>query len=321
MTGLRINEPDTTDGAPNFQRDLGQGVADLLRAEGFTVPVDALIDDVMIMFVNSRFRYIPAARRPAVWSRELRARGGINRHVLQGVRRLEKASAAGLALGPFQSTTLLDGLFADKLFNEWRIHHFHLDLPGGNATKPGFVKRAAELLFAMATPTELLLIDVRDHGAFADKQLFEIVHRNWPDAVVRWRLHGVSDADIIDHGWARKARLSIPTVLSDGAVYMNLGGGCMLDRRGTAAVVRSEADQVRNYAQALEDCCLRHTDQFRHRAAEMGRPVDTPRFRLRVDQAAGDTRWALNLVPYEEQTSITITFRDATEDAYSLASR
>jgi hypothetical protein len=306
MRDMRINEPDDPGGAPNFQRDLGHGAAEVLRAKGLEVPDDTTIVDALIMYVNSRFREIPARPREALWSPELRTRP-LARPILDGVRRIEAASEKGEQLRPYQSTLLANPLYADALYNEWRIQHFHLDLPDGRPARPGFVRRTRDLLFGIVTENQLLLIDVRDHKSFADKELLEIVHRNWREVLAPWRLDdwSVDPEDVNeDHAATRRSRFTVLTSLSDGTVYAPLGGGVMFDKHGTASIVKGEVNRLRQRAYDLQQGCVRNEGQFLALAAAQGKPVDRARFELRVVEEDG----TLHLVPCEMNVGTKIAF-------------
>jgi len=311
MTGRRsdvqLDAADHADGSPNFQRDLGRGLAEVLRAEGVTVPTDSTVDDVVLTYVNREWRRIAPRRRRTCWSRELVQRQ-LDPEIGEALNRIEAVSLRGESLTPYQSTRLVDPILGDALFNEWQIQHFHLDLPSGKPARPGFVRRTSDLLFAMVTPHAVLFVDVRPHDAFADKELFQIVHRNWPEVIAPWRCDEVSSASVHDHAWARKARVSILTVCDDGTVYAPLGGGTMLTKNPTASVVMGRVNAFWNHAQDLQEACLRAAPKL---AAQ--RPDLTPealRFRLEIvahEERRGSLEH-LEFVPCEGVLDTRITF-------------
>lgn len=76
----------------------------------------------------------------------------------------------------------------DSLLNDWGVHHFHL----GEALEGDFIKRTSPLLFALVTSDKFYAINIFNHGAWANQDIVEIIHRNWPYLVRNHKVNGLS---------------------------------------------------------------------------------------------------------------------------------
>src|SRR5262249_60253000 len=111
-----------------------------------------------------------------------------------GVAAVEIELAAGADPTPRLSRKLLKRGFNDKMLNDWGIHHLHLGLsmePEGR-----FITRTGDVLFVLFRDDDAYLIDVREHGAWCDGDLVEIVHTNWPETIRQFRLEGVNGFEL-----------------------------------------------------------------------------------------------------------------------------
>ena len=137
---------------------------------------------------------------------------------------LESKIKQGKSLIPHLNTAIqkdkLDGLLYD-----WGIHHLHLGL---KLETTGFVERTGPVLFAVFRPNDVYFVDVRDHEGWSDKELLEIINRNWPELLSIYRMTDVkpeatfTEEDIIS---LRKAGVNTCHELSDGNSYLSMGGG------------------------------------------------------------------------------------------------
>jgi hypothetical protein len=75
----------------------------------------------------------------------------------------------------------------DSLLNDWGVHHFHL----GENLNGQFIERTAPLLFALVTKDRFYAINIFNHGAWADEDVIEIIHRNWPEAISKYKIQNV----------------------------------------------------------------------------------------------------------------------------------
>lgn len=162
--------------------------------------------------------------------------------VKEGLDWLESKIEQGGSLTPHLNKTIqkdkLDGLLYD-----WGIHHLHL---GSKFETTGFVERTEPVLFAVFRPNDVYFVDVRDHEGWSDKELLEIINRNWPELLSIYRMTDVkpettfTEEDITS---LRKAGVNTFHELSDGNSYLSMGGGI------TTAGTSQEA--VRTYIEII----------------------------------------------------------------------
>lgn len=76
----------------------------------------------------------------------------------------------------------------DGLLNDWGVHHFHLgtDLDSGDLD---CTVRTKELLYALVDDGNFCAIGIYSHQEFANKNLLEVIHRNWPNKISHYRLN------------------------------------------------------------------------------------------------------------------------------------
>jgi len=150
---------------------------------------------VCIAYFNLQKRYIRQKARQVLRSPKILSAEHPG-WVSSALDRIAATSASGGDLNPYQSDTLRRPAFPDRLLNDWGIHHLHLGEPNGSGY---FVTRRPELLYVLVGSDHLHFIDVQDHGAsFADKELLEIVHQNWPEAIASYRAHGATRVSLTD---------------------------------------------------------------------------------------------------------------------------
>lgn len=104
-----------------------------------------------------------------------------------GINKLKEKVIKGEALTPNLSKLIFDvpqSKKNDPLLNEWGIHHFHIPEKDGNQT---FVNRTDNLLFAIVTDANFILLDVLPHSnetntyvPWADTKIIEKVEIYYP---------------------------------------------------------------------------------------------------------------------------------------------
>lgn len=142
---------------------------------------------------------------------------------------IEQSFSAGFDINGYLSHNLRNLSKHDYLLYDWGIHHLHFD----DRYCSGFSKkqRSSELLFVMVRPSEVYLLAVQDHGAFADVNLLEVIDKNWPELTSFY--HVGHDAELsvpitqLDRLRLRKAGINTPVVLQNGNLLMSMmiGGG------------------------------------------------------------------------------------------------
>jgi hypothetical protein len=169
---------------------------------------------------------------------------------------------SGNEIKGFQSKKSLCAYDEDALLNCWSIHHVHLSKE--LESNGEFYKRSDWLLMLHQTRDTLYLIDVIPHKdfdedpitlnkvnlSFSRKKIFEILVRDFPYTMEKWRLNGVlgvknklSDFEIRS---ARKSGLMV-SVTVDGEVYTG-GFGIASSTSGMQSTI-----QASNYNRMIYD--------------------------------------------------------------------
>jgi hypothetical protein len=244
---------------------------------GYETSESDTYDEVCHRYVNVGRRRVSVQPRPVHRSRELR----VPPDRAQAVARIERYARRGEDLTPHLSRRLLSAEFTDALLDDWGIHHFHLGLV---LDASHFVSGADPLLFARVTDSDFFIIDVRDHAAFADQDLLEILHSNWPDTLAGYRMNVQrleADVDPEERKALRRDGIAAPVRLRDGTVYFPPGGGCTTSGISMQVVVTCDAyrQRLRQFENVLRE---RETD-LRSRGWREGAPLPDPAtFSLRI---------------------------------------
>ena len=141
---------------------------------------------------------------------------------------LQEKIRSGQDLNPHLSVRHASLLNPDGLLAEWGIHHFHLGVRP-HPKKLGFVERSGPTVFGLVSDHTFYALGVFPHGSFADNDILEAVHRNWPELIARYKVNGVTG-----EAWTREQRTNfrrsnanVMSVVADGTVYMPTTGGVM----------------------------------------------------------------------------------------------
>ena len=218
----------------------------LVNPEGWSAAEVALLDDRDV-----RFRYFDAQRRRIfLVPRAIRTADDFvcpPEHEA-GWQMLQEEVRNGLDINPRLSKRHSSLLNPDGLLAEWGVHHFHLGV-SPDLRDPDYVGRTGALLYAMVRDKDFYAINVYSHGDFEDSNILESIHRNWPEAIQRYRAKAATGGS-----WARSQRRSLRrnnanvlSVTADGTVYMPIGGPVM------ASGVKAEAVWLADYWQIKVD--------------------------------------------------------------------
>lgn len=115
----------------------------------------------------------------------------------------------------------------DAMLNDWGVHHFHL----GTELEGKFIERTGPLLYALLMDDCFYAIGIFDHGGWVNQDVVEIMHRNWPSILERYKVLGVHSDDLSfkptedDRFVMRKKQVNSFTTVSDGTTYMPIGSG------------------------------------------------------------------------------------------------
>ena len=253
----------------DFYADLVELLRKRLKRVGYHLPKDVDPGRLPLIYFNVLARQIDPQPRTILaapdfpWPAE-------NEPLRDGLTALLRKIENGGGLMPHLSDTINKPAYNDMLFNDWGIQHLHLGRTVGNN---GFVERTGKLLYMYITDTICHLITIADHKHFSCRKMVETVHATWPHLISRYRLNctGVeyspTDEEIKK---LRKAGVSYPIQVADGAVYMSPGGG--FTSTGVSDTAVMSANFYQRHIRALEDYVRGNIDTLAGQAADIGRP-------------------------------------------------
>lgn len=226
----------------NFRADLVAYIDARLKDLGFdpTAAGDAraAVPQYVMLLIRALRRMPAAVRRRVVRAPEFVVPDAHE----PGFQLLARAVERGESLRPWLSTLVADLTTHDRLLDDWGIHHFHLGA-APYRRRPGFVKRTAEVAFAMVHPDAVYFLVATSHNrshaplVWTQPQLVDIVHRNWPnllDTPVSSSSAAGKSAE--EHARFRECHVNIGVATSSGKAYYPPGGGTM-----------SNGDSARDY--------------------------------------------------------------------------
>jgi hypothetical protein len=127
---------------------------------------------------------------------------------------------------------------------DFGIQHLHL---GTTRDADGFYAQGAALLYVRFDDANAYFLVVSGHGEWANVDLIEIIHANWPASIERYRSKGAIAAGInisaADRTQARNVGIDVPIKMKDGAIYMSPGGGFSTSGDSTAASMQVLANR------------------------------------------------------------------------------
>jgi hypothetical protein len=227
----------------NFEADwIAQLRSHLVNVQGWPAAEVANLDDQDV-----RFRYFDARRRriaPAPRTIKIAHDFVCPPEHETGWKVLQEKVRKGEDINPHLSKRHESLLNPDGLLAEWGVHHFHLGV-SADPKHPAYVGRTGPLVYALVDDQSFCAINVYTHQSFEDSGILEIIHRNWPEMISRYRLKGVT-AGVWNQAQRRALRNKNGNVLvatADGTVYMPISGGVM------ASGVNAEAVKLADYFQ------------------------------------------------------------------------
>jgi hypothetical protein len=250
--------------------DLRAIYAGKLAAEGVSVDPLTSTGEVLARYFSLRHRDIDGGRRRVEWSRELRGRlANLDAEKLQALATIESLAKSGGNLNPYQSRQLIARPGApDSQLLEWGITHFHLGLKP-DKKYPTLIEGTSDLLFVVVRSAAIYFVEIFDHKAFANDQVFNIANGNWPKLFAHAEWTGAAGLErpvsAEERATLRRANINVPTLGANGAVYGAVGGG--VTTAGTPiAVMHQFVIPTITHVRALETWC-------RERPAEVLAPV------------------------------------------------
>lgn len=151
---------------------------------------------------------------------------------------IRKDITLGSCLRKYQSRKLKQLDYDDDMLSHWGIQHFHL---GKELESDGFVKRTKELLFIHFDNHTAHIIGIFNHNSWCDLDLIEIMHSNWPDRMLAFRMDsGMKKLSEEEYRVLRRKNANANIVLDDGTEYINPGLGVTSNGSPINAVVNSQ---------------------------------------------------------------------------------
>ena len=193
-----------------------------------------------------------------------------------GLARLENAVRNGDDLNIYMTSRFDDITASDGLLDHWGIRHFHL----GTETDPdtGRISRTRHVLFGLINDSHVYFIKVGTHGrdsryVWYKQEMIETIHRNWPEAIERFRINGLTGVspkydDPADVKSLRDANAVTLLQVEDGTVYFELGMGTTGD--GTHIHDLQFADGMSHSTKQVEKHILDKYPLIRDNARRLG---------------------------------------------------
>ena len=215
-----------------------------------------------------------------------------------GIAKLENAIRNGESLSPYMSTTIDDPNFHDSMLDHWGIYHFHL---GTELDEKGnFIRRTDDILLCRVDDRYVYFIKVLPHGRnvrapWYQKELIEIIHKNWPESINHALVKGVTSLsprlnDQQVEELRRETNVALLLEMSDGTIYVPPGVG------NTLGLVTGDgsnfndirfADRMRELTKRVEERIAKDYLQVREDARQQGyhfkEPVSFVLLRTQLD--------------------------------------
>jgi hypothetical protein len=221
---------------------LGQFRQMLLR-RGVSVTGSETDDQVVLAYFNRQARHVTATPRvvhqPPGFSVPPKFKG-----YEDAVAAIRKAIVAGVDITPRMSRKLQRWDYVDGMLADFGIQHLHL---GTTLDADGFYAQGVPLLYVRFDEANAYFLIVADHGEWANVDLIEIIHANWPGSIERCRIqHGRSGSGNVsdqERMAARQHGIDVKIKMKDGTVYSPPGGGFSASGDTTAASMQVLANR------------------------------------------------------------------------------
>src|SRR5882757_6944169 len=200
---------------------------------------DPLTSIAVLDWMHYRARIIPRRRRTVMVSREVTALMATYPAIEQLKTELER----GRNVSPWLSDRVRNrkaDAFADLMFNDWQISHFHL---GSHFVAPDKVERTDDRLFALIKADHAVFLDVKGHGreTYTAQEVLRVLLRTSPEDLPEWKgaipqrgSSGWSDAELLE---LRQAGVSY-SIQIDGRLFSPPGLGVSTSKHAGRIVVR-----------------------------------------------------------------------------------
>jgi hypothetical protein len=217
----------------NFKQDWKEYLKNQFQELGFLYNENESPEDNTVRYFRISRRLISKKKRKVFISKSLIVSPEFKTSFDEIVRRLEN----GEDIKPYQSRLTKKTEINDLLLNDWGIHHLHL---GDTLESDDYIKRTTPLLYAMFIENAVYLIAILNHGQWTNTDLIQIMHDNWKDVMVKFKIV-ISPLSISEdqRKILRNKHGNAIVTVSDGTTYGPPGGGimasgdCMFDINNT----------------------------------------------------------------------------------------
>ena len=177
-----------------------------------------------------------------------------------GLEALEAKIRSGEDINPHLSRTSKKIEYKDGMLFDWNIYHFHLGL---EMESDNYSSRTGDVLYAYVTENAVYCLTIAPHGQWEDKELLEIIVRNWKKLLSKYEIDGeietISDSKA-DIKAFRAGNINSMIKLSNGKTYVSMGGGFMTNGYSTSAMM-SHGYMIR-FVQMLKQVAYKETYRF-----------------------------------------------------------
>lgn len=260
----------------NLEIDLYSDWIGLLRSElallQYPVPQVSDPHEIAFLYHSVLLRLVPQKPRAVRKSKGFVCPSELETGLLQ----LECKVTQGSDINPHLSRKITQLAFQDALLNDWGIHHFHL---GTNMLPSGLVEGTSLVLFARVTDSDFFEICIAGHGTWAEVEMVESLHENWPESIRHFRLQGQGVAGMPTTSksveFARSHGLHMPITTIDGTRYAPVGGGIASDGSSVAALENAdrEAYGIKHLQEDIVNNLGKIKEELGKRGYTEGKPI------------------------------------------------
>lgn len=233
----------------NLNKDLQEICKQFFTDNGFDI---SRIKDgeFLIAHLGYLHRLLPIKPRRVLFSKNFRCPESYK----EGFEKFIETVQSGGNLAPYM-TKKLQEIYNDPLFNDWKIHHFHLGVNLDRADKH-FMERTDDLLFALVDGNNFYCLEIAPHAhsSFLNKNLLEIINTNWPEL---FGAHKLNNATFKPENLSeeqiktlREKNVNVAHNLSDGSAVFHFGGG--LTGAGTSVTCVMRANKIHNHLEGIQ---------------------------------------------------------------------
>jgi hypothetical protein len=151
--------------------------------------------------------------------------------------------------------------YNDPMLLDWNIYHLHLGKEVIRSGKnKGLIQGHKEILFVFFENETAYIIGVFDHSSWTKQEVLEIIFKNWPQLIERWKIERAIalSRDVTEAGRQslRNAQINSPIKIGNN-VYMGPGGGMTTSGSGAneiekVLIVLSAVDGLKDYIKKNE---------------------------------------------------------------------